>query len=89
MAAGRRTEPARPIRFVSLDKLQEHGSLPRYGSRKRYRHPLTGEPNAQLAEPREAFDAASTCFIFVSHRILTINSRDQNSPLASILRRSC
>jgi hypothetical protein len=33
-------------------------------------HPVTGEPNANLCEPCEAFDASKTCFVYISHRWL-------------------
>ena len=57
-----------PTRFMLLDELIAHGRLPRFGSEAGFKHPVTGEPNANLCKPREAFDPAKTCFVFVSHR---------------------
>ena len=57
-----------PTRFVRLDKLRAHGSLPRFGSQPSFVHPVTGEPNANLCQPREEFDEARTFFVFISHR---------------------
>ena len=57
-----------PIRFVPLDDLIKHGRLPRFGSAESFKHPLTGEPNANLCKLHESFDASKTCFIFVCHR---------------------
>ena len=45
-------EPMDGARFVTLDALRAHGKLPRCGSRLRYRHPLTGEGNANLCRRR-------------------------------------
>ena len=59
-----------PTRFVRLGKLKAHRAFPRFGSASGFKHPLTGEPNTNLCEPREAFDPAKTCFVFVSHRWL-------------------
>ena len=56
-----------PARFLSLDDLKEHGQLPRFGSDKDFKHPVTGEPNANLCRRRGSFDADNTCFIYVSH----------------------
>ena len=44
--------PLDGARFVTLDALRAHGKLPRCGSRLRYRHPLTGEGNANLCRRR-------------------------------------
>ena len=57
-----------PTRFMLLDELVAHGRLPRFGSEAGFVHPVTSEPNANLCKPREAFDPAKTCFVFVSHR---------------------
>ena len=57
-----------PTRFMLFDELVAHGRLPRYGSEVGFVHPVTGEPNVNLCKPREAFDPAKTCFVFVSHR---------------------
>ena len=57
-----------PTRFMLFDELVAHGRLPRFGSEAGFKHPVTGEPNANLCKPREAFDPAKTCFVFVSHR---------------------
>ena len=57
-----------PTRFMLLDELIAHGRLPRFGSEAGFVHPVTGEPNVNLCKPREAFDPAKTCFVFVSHR---------------------
>ena len=57
-----------PTRFMLLDELVAHGRLPRFGSEVGFVHPVTGEPNVNLCKPREAFDPAKTCFVFVSHR---------------------
>lgn len=57
-----------PTRFVRLDKLRAHGSLPRFGSQPDFVHPVTGEPNVNLCQPREEFDEARTFFVFISHR---------------------
>ena len=61
-------EEAVPTRFMLFDELVAHGRLPRFGSEAGFKHPVTGEPNANLCKPREAFDPAKTCFVFVSHR---------------------
>ena len=53
---------------MRLDKLRAHGSLPRFGSQPSFVHPVTGEPNANLCQPREEFDEARTFFVFISHR---------------------
>ena len=45
-------EPMDGARFVTLDALRAHGKLPRCGSRLRYRHPPTGEGNANLCRRR-------------------------------------
>jgi hypothetical protein len=57
-----------PTRFMLFDELVAHGRLPRFGSEAGFKHPVTGEPNVNLCKPREAFDPAKTCFVFVSHR---------------------
>ena len=56
-----------PTRFLPLEDLISHGQLPRYGRDKDFKHSLTGEPNAILCKPREDFDAATTCFVYISH----------------------
>ena len=61
---------ALPTRFMSLKDLKAHGRLPRYGGDKDFKHPVTGQPNANLCRPRESFDASKTIFVFVSHRWL-------------------
>ena len=61
-------EEAVPTRFMLFDELVAHGRLPRFGSEAGFKHPVTGEPNVNLCKPREAFDPAKTCFVFVSHR---------------------
>lgn len=60
--------PLDGARFVTLDALRAHGTLPRCGSRLKYRHPLTGEGNANLCRRRCDFDAARTLFVYVSHQ---------------------
>ena len=57
-----------PTRFLSLGDLKAHGRLPRYGGDKDFKHPVTGQPNANLCRPHESLDALKTIFIFVSHR---------------------
>ena len=57
-----------PTRFMLFRELVAHGRLPRFGSEAGFVHPVTGEPNVNLCKPREAFDPAKTCFVFVSHR---------------------
>ena len=61
-------EEAVPTRFMLFRELVAHGRMPRFGSEAGFVHPVTGEPNANLCKPREAFDPAKTCFVFVSHR---------------------
>uniref|UniRef100_A0A0G4G015 Heterokaryon incompatibility domain-containing protein n=1 Tax=Chromera velia CCMP2878 TaxID=1169474 RepID=A0A0G4G015_9ALVE len=69
-----------PVRFVSLQALKKNKRLPRFGSHKRYAHPLTGEPNANLCQESHAFRSTSTVFIFVSHRWLRLSECPLSHP---------
>ena len=54
--------------FIPLDALVSHGRLPRRGRDEGFRHPLTGQPNANLGKRYDDFDTLRTAYVFVSHR---------------------
>ena len=54
--------------FIPLDALIDHGRLPRRGQEQGFRHPVTGQPNANLGKRYDDFDTERTAYVFVSHR---------------------
>ena len=60
-------------KFIALVDFKEAGRMPRCGSKTDFKHPRTGQPNAEssILRLKSSFDAAKTVFIFVSHRWLS------------------
>ena len=60
-------------KFISLTDFKKHGRMPRCGSTKGFKHPVTGQPNAEssILRLKSSFNEKKTVFIFVSHRWLS------------------
>ena len=68
-AGGQLLAPLFPC-FVPEAVIMESSVFPRGGTMPDFEHPVTGQPNVNVAKPYALFDHANTCFVFLSHRWL-------------------